>query len=116
MFDLLILSLNAAVFLFLVFKTNFIPEYISLLTRGKFQSKLYLETSFLGPRPSYFQFLKDSSPPNFFLNLLSCSLCLGFWISAAICLLVSHLSFIFPVWIISIFIFKLFTVILENLN
>jgi len=74
---------------FLLYKTDFIAEYGKLFGLSKFLrlSEYFCHKILKGGQSYYFDFLK-SKYDNFFIRLISCPLCFGFWT----CLLFSKFS------------------------
>lgn len=70
----------ASSLVFLLFKTNFLYEYITLFKLGKyFRMHQFKCSKIKDPEISYFEFLNQKSN-SFLTRLISCPYCLGFWV------------------------------------
>lgn len=82
LFSTLLLSL----ILFFSFETNFIYEYSKLLKIKLPKIKEYENIIKSGGQSNYLKFLRGVYQDNFFIQGLTCSICLSFWLSSILTL------------------------------
>ena len=102
--DNFIQAASCAALSFLLYKTEFIVEYGSLLNLVSFPELVTYKCFKIqnNKKVNYFDFL-NVNYDNFFIRLLSCPYCLGFWT----CLLVSKLQFVFFVYFVYVILYKM---------
>jgi len=102
--DNFIQAASCAALSFLLYKTEFIVEYGSLLNLVSFPELVAYKCFKIqnNKKVNYFDFL-NANYDNFFIRLLSCPYCLGFWA----CLLVSKLQFVFFVYFVYVILYKM---------
>jgi hypothetical protein len=108
--NIILISLQIFI-LILLFQTNFIYEYSKLF-------KLIKKINLLKEYEDYIyknNFLKLidflSLKPNFFFKLLSCPLCLNFWLSLASAILINNILYIGLNYIITILIYLIISLL-----
>jgi hypothetical protein len=119
MFDFALASLSVAALLVLWFRTNAFPEYAQAIGLSKlFAVSVWAEARKASaqqklPVPDYVTFLATrygwpSAGPKraFFVRLLTCPFCLGFWLSLAIASGLGHPAWTLAVYFTALFLFK----------
>lgn len=115
--DFFITITTVTAVLFLWFNTHVFYEYCKLLGLGKYFIKFEKQP----PEITFPQYLfikrneisKNNRVILFFLKLISCPLCLGFWISVCMCMCTTLTAlYILPVYIVSVFFYGILANIL----
>jgi len=97
------ISLNST-FLFLIYNTNFIYEYFKLFKFDRIKIfKEYIDYIYKNNFINFIPFL--SLKNNFFYKLISCPLCLNFWLSMTISIILGNVIYIGIIYMVSIIIF-----------
>jgi hypothetical protein len=93
--------------LFIWFKTDFFISYGRLLgLKNLLKIEKWEEYRILNPKISYLEYLSIKHR-NFFTKLISCVVCILFWIVLTVCLLTHNLYYLPVIYIISYLIFKI---------
>jgi hypothetical protein len=110
--NLLGLSLLVSYCLVIWFNTNAFVEYFSLLRLGRFfRISEYQDLVKNGYGESFVSFLKEYYHDIFIVRLVSCPICLGFWLTVALLLFFGSVSYIF-VAPLSLFFYLIFNKLL----
>ena len=92
---------SAATILLLWFKTDVVTTYGKLLALFNYAHiKEFEDKKSQEPYTLYYPTFLNLKYFNFFTKLISCPLCLGFWISFVCCLIISNI-YMFPIIYIS---------------
>lgn len=109
-----VLACNVSAILILLLKTDFVFEYLNLAPLNPIQRFILLLNQYKNERhllnyPNYIFYLaqKWSNRPvaSFFLKMLTCAYCAGFWLSLAVSLVFGAWWMIGPVYIIGLLLF-----------
>ena len=100
MINLLVLSSIIAVLLLLWFKTEVWYEYTKLVGLGFLsRHKLYQDEKLNDVTMSYIKFLRKRYYRRFLIRMLTCPICVSFWLSIIIGILVGNLLICAPIMI-----------------
>ena len=107
--SILIVSIVSLVLL-VWFDSEAFVEYVMLLRLGGlFGTKKYLALAQERPSLTYLEYIRGDGPEvNFLVKMISCPLCLSFWLTMLVTYLVSGTLFLFPAYnILSLIVYKL---------
>jgi hypothetical protein len=89
-----------AAFSFLLYRTDFLMEYGSLLRLFSDSARIdYMCFKLRSPKTNYLEYL-NFKYNNFVTRLISCPYCLGFWTSCFVCYFSYDLFFVYYVYIL----------------
>lgn len=97
----------------ILFDTNAIYEYIKYVSplRKLFKINDYIEYNKLTETSDLYINYIASTYSNFFIKLITCPLCLGFWINLVISLVFFNILDFFVLYCLSVMIYSLFKVL-----
>jgi hypothetical protein len=111
--DLILASSLSAFGLFAWFKTNFFYEYVKLFNLNKSKLMQEYEAFIKVTQLNFSEFLGFKS--NFFFKLISCPLCLNFWLNLFLILFFEFpLYYIGLLYIISIMEYMILSIVLSK--